>query len=106
MVLPREVQTEIGSAQDALKDGNDGKARVCARRAVGKAFNLSIYSRKMERPIGANEILKLIAVDEKFSNDTRKAARRLSANVTEQELSQRPTEDALLIIQELLRTGQ
>jgi hypothetical protein len=106
MVLPEEVQSELSSAQEALKGDNIGKARVCARRAVGKAFNLLKYSKKMERPVGVNEILKLIAAAEKFSAEARNAAQRLSANVLEQEISTKPIDDALLIIEELLRSGQ
>lgn len=34
MVLPEEIQSEIDSAQNAIKDGNEGKARVCARRVL------------------------------------------------------------------------
>ncbi len=42
--LPTEIESELRQAQAALAEGNDGKARACARRAVGKAFSLSKYS--------------------------------------------------------------
>lgn len=106
MVLPEEIQSEITSAQKALEDGNDGKARVCARRAVGKAFQFSNPSKEIQRSINANEVLKLIAVNEKFSEKANKAARRLSASVIEAEISLKPVEDALLIIKELLSADQ
>lgn len=33
----KKIEKEFASAREALKIGNDGKARVCARRAVGYA---------------------------------------------------------------------
>ncbi len=106
MVLPEEIQSEIDSAQNAIKDGNEGKARVCARRAVGTAFRLSNCTKETTRSISANEILKFISTNEKFSIEVRSASRRLSASVNEADISFRPVEDALLIIAELLCGNQ
>jgi hypothetical protein len=101
-----EIQKEITSAQKALEDQNEGKARVCARRAVGNAFRLSNHSMEVLQSIGANEILKIIAADEMFSEGVRNAARRLAASVNEGDISLRPVDDALLIIEELLLGSQ
>ena len=106
VVLPEKIQSEITSARKALDDGNEGKARVCARRAVGNAFRFSNHTKGNDILISANEILKLIATNENFSEEARKAARRLSANVNEADISLQPVEDALLIIEELLRGNQ
>jgi hypothetical protein len=102
MLLPEEIQSELNAGQKALGERNEGKARVCARRAVGKAFDQSMYSEKVERVTSANEIVKLIADDERFSAEVRNAARRLSANVLEMEISRKPIDDALVIIAGLL----
>jgi hypothetical protein len=37
MNQPELIQQELSMAEEALKGGNEGKARVCARRAVGLA---------------------------------------------------------------------
>ncbi len=103
MDLPDEVQNEISSARMALEKGNGGKARVCARRAVGEAFRLSEHSKELGRGLSANEILKLIAAADDFPAGVKTAARRLAASVNDEEISLSPVEDALLIIQDLLR---
>lgn len=106
MILPEGIQSELSSAHEALNEGNEGKARVCARRAVGNAFRKSKYWKENERPLSANTVLKLIASSDKISVETRNAARRLSAGVLEEDISRRPIDDALLIIEELLsKTG-
>ncbi len=102
MVLPEEIQSELKSAHEALNDGNEGKARVCARRAVGKAFQISKYSGEVERFISAHEIVKLVARSNKFPAGIREAATRLSASVLEEIISKKPIDDALLIIETLL----
>ncbi|NMB58450.1 MAG: hypothetical protein GYA12_04720 [Chloroflexi bacterium] len=35
----QEVESELNTARLARSQGNEGKARVCARRAAGKALN-------------------------------------------------------------------
>ncbi len=102
MVLPEDVQSELSSAQEASNEGNEGKARVCARRAVGNAFRKSKYWTEGTSPKSVNEILKLISSSDNIPARTRTAARRLSAGVLEEDISRRPIEDALLIIEELL----
>jgi hypothetical protein len=102
MVLPEDVRSELSSAQEASNKGNEGRARVCARRAVGNAFRGSKYWKEDSPPQSVNEILKLISSSDKIPAETRNAARRLSASVLEEDISRRPIEDALLIIEELL----
>ena len=53
---PQEIESELRQAREALADGNDGKARVCARRAVGKAFASSKYSFGINRVVSANSV--------------------------------------------------
>jgi len=106
MALPDEIQTEMDAARGALESNNTGKARVCARRAVGKAFAKSKYCKEYERIVNANEIVKLIADDKRFSIKVRDAARRLSTRVTEEGISERPFDDAAAIIEALLFENQ
>ncbi|HUI31130.1 MAG TPA: hypothetical protein VLX91_13040 [Candidatus Acidoferrales bacterium] len=110
--LPEEIQGELRLAQDAMNLGNEGKARVCARRSVGKAFQAFGHAKGLRpgssgmRVLDANETLKLISVTEEFPAGVREAARRLSASVLEKEISKRPVDDALLIIEELFSNPQ
>ena len=101
--IPEDIRNELMQAHAALAEGNEGKARVCARRAVGKAFNQSNYFREITRVVSANEILKLLSSDARLSAEVRTAARRLAASVMEEGISKKPVEDALMIIEELLR---
>lgn len=101
--LPEEIENELRQAQAAVTEGNDGKARVCARRAVGKAFLLSGFSKGVERSVSAIESLKLIAALEELPAEIRDAARRLSVSVAENlPLSEKPVDDATLIVGVLL----
>lgn len=106
MELPAEIEAELSQARDAEKEGNEGKARVCARRAVGKAFALSHYPSRPALSLSTTQILKIISADEKLSEPTREAARRLAASVAENggaSVSARPVQDALLIITGLIQ---
>lgn len=103
--IPEEIANELMQAQAALAEGNNGKARVCSRRAVGKAFQLSNHLKDFAghgSSVNANEILKMIADSADFPDEVREAARRLSTSVVEKGISERPIDDAVLIIQKLL----
>ncbi|MGO9481080.1 MAG: hypothetical protein ACLP05_04775 [Candidatus Kryptoniota bacterium] len=104
--IPEDIRIELMQAQAALSDGNDGKARVCARRAVGKAFQLSKYSKEIGRSVSSTESLKLIAAAAHVPGEVRDAAERLSVNVLEKGISRKPLDDALAIIAELLEISQ
>ncbi len=104
--IQQDIRNELMQAQAALADGNTGKARVCARRAVGKAFQLSGHAKEIGRLVSANESLKIIAAMTQLPVKVRKAAERLSASVLEEGISQKPVEDALVIIAELLKISQ
>ncbi len=103
--LPEEIARELSEARKALDDGNAGKARVCGRRAVGKAFAQSRYSGGIIKAISSNESLKLISKMEELPADVRAAARRLSTSVadaTSSPVSAEPISDALVIVRALL----
>ena len=106
MGLPAEIEGELSLARDAEREGNDGKARVCARRAVGKAFALSRYPSQPAPAFSTTQILKTISADVTFSEEIREAAGRLAASVAENHgasVSTQPVQDALMIITVLIR---
>lgn len=105
MDLPEEIASELSEGQRALEDGNDGKARVCGRRAVVKAFVRSAHSKDSGPAVDSVRCLKLIASDEGIPEEARSAAVRLSTSVRDREnqpFSTDPLKDAALIIKALL----
>jgi len=75
-----EIEIEFRRAAEALAAGNDGKARVCARRAAGVALRAWHRSRGMAGvPSDAQSLLKLAAVEPDLAAAAREAAGRLSA---------------------------
>lgn len=105
MGLPEEIEAELSQAREAEKEGNDGKSRVCARRAVGKAFTLSRCRPQTAPALSATQILRTISADPTFPKTLCEAARRLSTSVARDggsSVSTQPVHDALLIISWLL----
>lgn len=105
MNLPEEIESELTLSRDAAAEGNDGKARVCARRAVGRAFRRSRYSSELTSTQSTTQILKAISTSDLFPPGVRKASARLSASVAENDglsVSMKPVEDALVLITHLL----
>ena len=101
--LPEEIDSELALARESMIEGNEGKARVCARRAVAKAFLLSSFSKGVERSISAMESLRIISRLETLPEQVRDAARNLSVGVTENRpMSRQPADDASLIVKTLL----
>ncbi|HMD13821.1 MAG TPA: hypothetical protein VKI62_04285 [Bacteroidota bacterium] len=102
-----KIQQEISTARESVEVGNEGKARVCARRAAGWAIQWFVS--RNARPdwrIDAMSQLRLLQGDESFSNDIRDAARRLSTRISdrfEYSPSADPIEDAIIIINEITR---
>jgi uncharacterized protein (UPF0147 family) len=78
------IEKEFASAALALKEGNDGKVRVCARRAAGHA--ISWYLNAHPRAgWGSDAVSQLSAVmnDPAFPDDVRNAASRLVKRVSD-----------------------
>jgi HEPN domain-containing protein len=100
-----QIERELARAQAALREGNDGMVRVCARRAVGLAAEAWL-----ERVPGKNwrgdalNYLGRISADESFPQDIRRAAERLMTKVTQRAtapFSTDPIADARRIIAHL-----
>ena len=102
-----KIQQEISTARESVDVGNDGKARVCARRAAGWAIQwfVSRNARPSWRTDAMSQ-LRHLQSDESFSSNVRDAASRLSTRISdrfEYSPSADPIEDAIIIINEITR---
>ena len=99
------IERELAAAEAALKDANDGKARVCARRAVALATEAWLERLPVKKWRGdAMEYLRQIQQDSSFPLPIRQAAERLSTAVPKQHtapFTADPIGDARLIIAHL-----
>ena len=79
------IEQELSAAEVAQQNSNDGKARVCARRAVAIATEAWLARLPVPRWRGdAMEHLWQIQQDASFPLPIRQAAERLSTSVTRQ----------------------
>ena len=108
MTLAALIEQELAAAEAARQDNNDGKARVCARRAVARATEAWLARLPLPRWRGdAMAHLRHIQRDASFPLPIRQAAERLSAPVTRQHagpFTTDPIADARLIIAHLSST--
>src|SRR2546429_5666218 len=79
-----QIERELARAEYALREGNDGMVRVCARRAVGLAAEawLERVPGKSWRGDALNH-LRRISADASFPQAIRGAAERLMAQGTQ-----------------------
>jgi HEPN domain-containing protein len=80
-----EIQAEFEKAEQARARGNEGQARVCARRAAGIAAR-EYLTRQGTRPlsVSAYDLLNLLKEDPRLSPDLRRIAEHLTLRVTEE----------------------
>jgi HEPN domain-containing protein len=85
-VKPQEqIQAEFEQAAQARARGNEGQARVCARRAAGIAARAYLTRRgKIIRTPSAYDVLNLLAEDSTLSAELRQIARHLTLRVDEE----------------------
>jgi len=101
------IEKELLAAREAHALGNPGKARVCARRAAGRA--IAWFLTKHPHPDwGADALSQLnhLKDDPQFSQECRDAATRLAARISEDfkyQFSSDPLEDAGIIIQTMMK---
>ena len=99
------IEQELAAAEAARQNSNDGKARVCARRAVALATEAWLARLPIPRWRGdAMAHLRQIQQDASFPLPIRQAAERLSTPVTRQHaapFTTDPIADARLIIAHL-----
>ena len=105
MTWAAQIEQELAAAETARQDSNDGKARVCARRAVALATEAWLTRLPLPRWRGdAMEHLRKIQQDASFPRPIRQAAERLSTSVIRQftaPFTTDPVADARLIIAHL-----
>jgi HEPN domain-containing protein len=80
-----EIQAEFERAEQARVRGNEGQARVCARRAAGIAIREYLTRRGIHPPsVSAYDLLNLIKDDPHLSADLKRIADHLTLRVTEE----------------------
>ena len=102
MSSPSRIAQELSAAKQAWNEGNEGKARVCARRAVAAAAEAWSAGRG-ESPGQADAMAQLRRIQQQdtFPLSVRQAAERLTTAVTrrhEAPFTTDPISDASLII--------
>ena len=79
----RRVEAELHRAERAREDGQEAKARVCARRAAGWSLQPYYHERTgFVPPANALELLRWFQTDEAAPLHLRHAAQRLTIRVT------------------------
>ncbi len=79
-----EIQAEFEKAEQARARGNEGQARVCARRAAGMAARQYLTRRgRPPRTSSAYDVLRLLADDSSLPTNARESALRLTLRVDE-----------------------
>ena len=85
MNLPAGIETEFDRAQQARLKGNEGQARVCARRAAGLAIREYFTRQGMQiSSTSAYDLLNLLKEDSLLPLNLKLAADRLTMRVTEE----------------------
>ncbi len=79
------IQLEFERAAEARANGNEGQARVCARRAAGIAIR-EYFTRRGIRVLStsAYDLLNLLKVEPHLSPDLKLIADHLTLRVTEE----------------------
>ena len=100
------IEQELAAGEAAWKDANEGKARVCARRAVALATEAWLARLPVPSWRGdAMEHLRRLQQDASLPGPVRQAAERLSTTVTKRHLAPFTTDpigDARVIIAYLI----
>jgi hypothetical protein len=80
-----EIQAEFEKAEQARGRGNEGQARVCARRAAGVAAREYLTRQGIRPPsVSAYDLLNLLKTDERLSAELRTIAEHLILRVNEE----------------------
>ncbi len=81
----QEIPAEFEKAEKARQRGNEGQARVCARRAAGIAAREYLIRRGIRPPSpSAMDLLNLLKEDPLLSPDLKLIADHLTLRVTEE----------------------
>ncbi len=100
------AELEMSNAQKSLELGNEGKARVCVRRACGEAITFWLRKNNIEGwGESAMSQLKKAAVEKDLPEEVIQAAQRLTARVNGMgtlPFTESPIEDGKIIIEYFL----
>jgi hypothetical protein len=104
--LRRRIDAELQSAWQARAQGNEGRARVCARRAAGAAL-AAYYAGRDGPPASANayQLLRRVQKTPAIRSEIGQAARRLTVRVDASHRlphMQDPLEDAVSLVNAVL----
>lgn len=103
---PREILNELQAARQARQQGNEGKARVCARRAAGWAISRRYHGDPAAGlPVSAYRVLQWFQAQPGVADNLRQAAARLTIHINEDHdlpHQQDPLEDANLLVSAML----
>lgn len=103
MTLPADIQLEMDRAAQARSDNDDGKVRVCCRRAAGAAIRRWLAAQSDPPAWGQMAVTQLRTLADAASvpAEVRRAAARLSTTVAADHtlpFADSPIDDALVII--------
>ena len=80
-----QIEAEFEKAEQARARGNEGQARVCARRAAGIALREYLTRRGVRPPsVSAYDLLNFLKEDPHLSPDMKRIADHLTLRVTEE----------------------
>ena len=80
-----EIEAEFEKAEQARGRGNEGQARVCARRAAGIAIREYLTRRGIRPPsVSAYDLLNLLKDDPHLAPDLKRIVDHLTLRVTEE----------------------
>jgi len=80
-----QIEAEFEKAEEARARGNEGQARVCARRAAGIAIREYLSRRGIRPPsVSAYDLLNLLKEDPRLPADLKLIADHLTLRVTEE----------------------
>ncbi len=81
----KQIEAEFEKAEEARARGNEGQARVCARRAAGIAVREYLLRKGIRPPsVSAYDLLNQLKTDPNLSADLRRIAEHLTLRVTEE----------------------
>lgn len=82
--ISQDIETELEKAESARRAGNEGQARVCARRAAGIAARTFLTRHRVRMGnTSAYAALQALAEFPGLSPDLRMAAQHLTTRLTE-----------------------
>ena len=100
--LKLNIDQEIQMAEESRQKGNEGRARVCARRAAGIAIGIYFeVMTKASAPKSAYSLLQWLSEQGQKDLEIRRAAQRLTVRVSPDHTLPHPEDpiaDARLII--------